>query len=51
MQNGKTEGLNDEQNVKMMCENLQNENKTRERAGYEKANEAEKQTNLTQTEH
>ena len=29
MQNGKTEGLNDEQNVKMMCENLQNENKTR----------------------
>ena len=29
MQNGKTEGVNDEQNVKMMCENLQNGNKTR----------------------
>ena len=24
-----TEGVNDEQNVKMMCENLQNGNKTR----------------------
>ena len=29
MQNGKTEVVNDEQNVKMMCENLQNGNKTR----------------------
>ena len=27
MQNGKTEGVNDEQNVKMICENLQNGNK------------------------
>ena len=50
MQNGKTEGVNDEQNVKMICENLQNGNKTRLRGGYEKANEAEKQTNFTQTE-
>ena len=29
MQNGKTEGVYDEQNVKMVCENLQNGNKTR----------------------
>ena len=29
MQNGKTEGVNDGQNVIMMCENLQNGNKTR----------------------
>ena len=29
MQNGKSEGVNDEQNVKMMCESLQNGNKTR----------------------
>ena len=42
MQNGKTEGVNDEQNVIIMCENLQNGNKTRYRAGNEKANEAEK---------
>ena len=27
--NGKSEGVNDEQNVKMMCESLQNGNKTR----------------------
>ena len=51
MQNGKTEGVNHEQNVKMKWENLQNGNKKRERTGYEKANETEKQTNLTQTEH
>ena len=29
MQNRKTEGVNYEQNVEMMCENLQNGNKTR----------------------
>ena len=29
MQNVKTEGVNDEQNVIMMCENLQDGNKTR----------------------
>ena len=29
MQNGKTEGVNDEQNVKMMWENLQNGNEAR----------------------
>ena len=31
--------------LKRMCENLKNGNKTRQRAGYEKANEAVKQTN------
>ena len=49
MQNGKTEGLNDEQNTKMMCE-YKTETRHANELVTKKTNKAEKQTNLTQTQ-